>query len=122
MEALLSVIRQRYMPDLVLVYAENTSISELARHLVTKENGRVAAYVCKNNTLYLPVRNPDELIALLDRIAPKISLVFWWYIKCIKNVYVDLIKLSNLYSILIKSNYNLLQTFNNRYKYIYVII
>lgn len=66
-EALLSVVRQRYMPDLILGLAENTSLSELARGLATTENGKVSAYVCKNNTCNLPVHNPDELIALLDK-------------------------------------------------------
>ncbi|VVC26655.1 Hypothetical protein CINCED_3A022649 [Cinara cedri] len=70
MEALLSVVRQRYMPDLLLAYAEKKSMSELAQGLATTENGKVAAYVCKNNTCNLPVYNPDELIALLDGKAP----------------------------------------------------
>lgn len=66
MEALLSVVRKRYMPDLLLAYAEKTSMSELAQSLATAENGKVAAYVCKNNTCNLPVYNVDELTALLD--------------------------------------------------------
>lgn len=66
LEALLSVIRQRYTPDLVLALAEKTSVSELARDLAISENGKVAAYVCKNNTCNLPIHNPDELSALLD--------------------------------------------------------
>jgi len=55
------------MPDLVLAHAEKTSMSELARGLAISENGKVAAYVCKNNTCNLPIYNPDELMALLDR-------------------------------------------------------
>lgn len=66
LEALLSVIRQRYIPDLVLALAEKTSLSELARGLAISENEKVAAYVCKNNTCNLPVHDPNELIALLE--------------------------------------------------------
>lgn len=69
LEALLSIVRQRYMPDLILALAEKTSLSKLMRDLATSENGKVAAYVCKNNTCNLPVDNPDELIALLDKKA-----------------------------------------------------
>lgn len=68
-EALLSVIRNRYIPDLVLALAETNSLSELARGLAQSENGKAAAYVCKNNTCNLPVYNPDELTALLDKKA-----------------------------------------------------
>lgn len=71
MEALLSVVRQRYMPDLLLAHAEKTSMSKLAQDLATSENGKVAAYVCKNNTCNLPVHKPDELTVLLDGKAPK---------------------------------------------------
>lgn len=66
LEALLSVIRQRYMPDLVLALAEENSLSELAKGLAIAEKGKVSAYVCKNNTCNLPVHSPEELIALLD--------------------------------------------------------
>lgn len=66
METLLSVVRNRYMPDVVLAHAEETSSSELARSLATAENEKVAAYVCKNNSCNLPVHDPDKLTALLD--------------------------------------------------------
>lgn len=65
-EALLSVIRQRYIPDLVLAHADSSSSSELAKSLAFTENGKVTAHVCKNNTCNLAVHNPDELSALLD--------------------------------------------------------
>lgn len=55
------------MPDLVLAIAETTSLSELARGLANSENGKAAAYVCKNKTCNLPVYSPDELTALLDK-------------------------------------------------------
>lgn len=55
------------MPDLVLGLAKNTSLSELARGLATKESGKPAAYVCKNNSCNLPVHDPDELAALLSK-------------------------------------------------------
>lgn len=54
------------MPNLVIAFAEKTSPSKLAQGLATAENGKVAAYVCKNNTCNLPVHNPDELAALLN--------------------------------------------------------
>lgn len=57
------------MPDLVLALAETTSLSELARGLANSENGKAAAYVCKKNTCNLPVYNPDDLKALLDKKA-----------------------------------------------------
>ncbi|CAI6361515.1 unnamed protein product [Macrosiphum euphorbiae] len=66
LEALLSAIRQRYMPNLVLALADENSLSELAKGLAIAENGKVAAYVCKNNTCNLPVHSTEELIALLD--------------------------------------------------------
>ncbi|KAL4089161.1 hypothetical protein QTP88_024225 [Uroleucon formosanum] len=66
LEALLSPIRQRYMPNLVLALADDNSLSEIAKGLGVAENGKVAAYVCKNNTCNLPVRSTEELIALLD--------------------------------------------------------
>lgn len=62
----MSVIRQRYIPGLVLALAEKTSVSELARVLATSKNEKIAAYVCKNNTCNLPIHNPDELSALFD--------------------------------------------------------
>jgi len=66
LETLLSAIRQRYMPNLVLALADENSLSELAKGLGVAENGKVAAYVCKNNTCNLPVHSAEELIALLD--------------------------------------------------------
>lgn len=66
-EALVSVIRQLYMPDLVLALAESSSCSEQARNLATAQNGKVAAYVCKNKTCSLPVHSLDELAALLNK-------------------------------------------------------
>ncbi|XP_025424770.1 spermatogenesis-associated protein 20 isoform X2 [Sipha flava] len=68
-KALLSVIRNRYRPDLVLALAETNSLSDLARGLAQSENGKAAAYVCKNNSCNLPVYNPNELTALLDEKA-----------------------------------------------------
>lgn len=66
LDALLSVIRQRYIPNLVLAHADSSSSSELARSLAFTENGKVTARVCKNNTCNLAVNTPDELSALLD--------------------------------------------------------
>lgn len=57
------------MPDVVLAHAKETSSSELARNLAATENGKVAAYVCKNNTCNLPVHDADKLTALLDGTA-----------------------------------------------------
>lgn len=68
LKVLLSVIRNRYMPD-VLAHAEETSYSELARSLAAKEKGKVAAHVCKNNSCNLPVYTADKLTVLLDRTA-----------------------------------------------------
>lgn len=66
LEVLLSVIRQRYIPNLVLAHADSLSSSELARSLAFTENGKVTVHVCKNNTCNLAVHSPDELSALLD--------------------------------------------------------
>jgi len=66
LEALLSAVRQHYVPNLVLAHADENSLSELAKGLAVAENGKVAAYVCKNNTCNLPVHSVEELIALLD--------------------------------------------------------
>lgn len=54
------------MPDVVLVYAEVNSLSPLASSLAITEDGKVAAYVCKNKECQLPVRDPQKLTELLD--------------------------------------------------------
>jgi len=54
------------VPNLVLAHADENSLSELAKGLAIAEKGKVAAYVCKNNTCNLPVHSVEELIALLD--------------------------------------------------------
>jgi len=59
------------MPNLVLAHADKNSLSELAKGLAIAENGKVAAYVCKNNTCNLPVHSTEELIALLDGTVEK---------------------------------------------------
>lgn len=59
------------MPNLVLAHADKNSLSELAKDLAIAENGKVAAYVCKNNTCNLPVYSTEELIALLDGTVKK---------------------------------------------------
>ncbi|XP_050437313.1 spermatogenesis-associated protein 20 isoform X2 [Adelges cooleyi] len=66
LDPLLSVARERFIPGLTMALANETSLSELAKGLASSQNGKVAAYVCKNNVCNLPVHTSDELTALLD--------------------------------------------------------
>jgi uncharacterized protein YyaL (SSP411 family) len=71
---LLRVIRQRYLPNKVVLLADGGECqSWLAQHiealrLMTPVEGRPAAYVCQNFACELPVIDPDQFAELLERL------------------------------------------------------
>jgi uncharacterized protein YyaL (SSP411 family) len=72
--ALLRVIRRFYLPNKIVLLADGgQGQTWLAEHvpsvrLMAPVQGRPAAYVCRNFTCELPVRDPEALIHLLEKL------------------------------------------------------
>jgi uncharacterized protein YyaL (SSP411 family) len=71
-EALLRVVRQRFLPHAVVLEADGgPHQQQLAKWLpflssIGRQNGRATAYVCENYACNLPVTSPEELAKLLQ--------------------------------------------------------
>jgi uncharacterized protein YyaL (SSP411 family) len=70
-QAMLKVLRQRFLPDTVVAFAEPGTVADLGARiplLASRQavGNRATAYVCRNMTCQLPVHTPQELTALLD--------------------------------------------------------
>jgi hypothetical protein len=70
-EAMLSALRPRYLPNMVLLFrpagAEGDEISRLAGFLkdMDAKDGRATAYVCRNFRCDLPTTGPGEMLKAL---------------------------------------------------------
>jgi hypothetical protein len=69
-QALLKVLRERFLPDTVVAAADPDMAAVLGKRIPllasrTAAGNRASAYVCRNMTCQLPVHTPQDLTALL---------------------------------------------------------
>jgi len=71
-QALLAVVRERYLPGRIFLLADAAARAELGARMpwisgMVELDGKPAAYVCKDHTCDRPVTEPDALAAALPR-------------------------------------------------------